>query len=476
MNRADLIALSPLLAMALAPIAVMLSIAARRRHTTCVGLSFLSILVALFCVSRAFTVVPRQVGPLIVIDAFGLFYATLILGITGIVLILGLAYVAHRESHPEEYYVLLLLAAAGACVMPFTTHFASFFLGLEVMSISQYGLVAYIRKDRRGTEAAVKYLVLSSASAAFLLFGMALIYAEMGTMRMDALAHVSPDQLENKVLLLGAAMMLASVGFKLSIVPFHLWTPDVYEGAPIPVTAFAATVSKIAMLAVFVRYFTIENAPMTQALSGVVTVAAAASMIGGNILALLQDNVKRLLAYSSIAHMGYLAIAFLSGGDVTSDGVGFYLVAYCAATLGAFGAMMTLSAGMRHDQDAERFDDYRGLYWTHPTIAVVLAISLLSLAGIPLTAGFIGKFYIVLSGAQSGHWALLVILALSSVIGVYYYLRLLVGLFVKPGTETGPVQPLGLRPKVVLLLLAAMTLIMGVYPAPIIAFIHSFGT
>jgi len=271
-------------------------------------------------------------------------------------------------------------------------------------------------------------------------------------------------------------MIFVSVGFKLSIAPFHLWTPDVYEGSPAPVTAFISTVSKLGMLAVLVRYFAVDSAPVSQAMTGFVVVTAAASMIVGNVLALIQYNIKRLLAYSSIAHMGYLSAAFLAGGTLTSDTVAFYMLSYSAAILGIFGVIMSLSVHTHQAHDVERLDDYRGLYWTHPVYAVVLAVSFLSLAGIPLTAGFLGKLYVVVAGAQTSHWWLLALLAVTSTIGAYYYLRFVVLLFARPepGSAKLPPSVSSYTRQTVLAGLAALSVLLGIYPAPVLAIIHAF--
>jgi len=307
------------------------------------------------------------------------------------------------------------------------------------------------------------------------LFGMALVYAELGSMRFDALALAPVEQLNNKVVLLGAAMMFAAIGFKLSIVPFHLWTADVYEGAPTPVTAFIATAAKFGMLAVLVRYFAIDNAPVSESLHLFIALTAAASMLAGNVLALVQYNIKRLLAYSSIAHMGYLSVAFLARGEITNDAVAVYVAAYAAATLGAFGVIIAVSPHVHGGHGMERIEDYRGFFWAQPFLGTVLIVSLLSLMGIPLTAGFLGKVYVVIAGAQDAHWVVLVILALSSVIGVVYYLRLIVLVVTRPIDQNHTLArvrlPLGV--KTVLFVAAAATLLLGVYPAPLLALTHT---
>jgi NADH-quinone oxidoreductase subunit N len=460
-----------------APVVVLLAIAWRRDHKIVRVLAMGSLVVALFACWIAAGEAPRQVTALALIDHFSLLYIVMTLLTTFVLFAMSKSYFSLRESHPEEYYVLLLLAAAGGCVMAASTHFASFYLGLEILSVALYGLIAYVRSDARGTEASIKYLIMAAASAAFLLFGMALVYAELGTMSMTALAHATVDQTANRVVLLGVAMMFVSIGFKLSIVPFHLWTADVYEGAPAPVTAFASTVSKISIIAVLVRYFSVDSAPVSESLIAVVAFTAAASMIVGNALALVQTNLKRMLAFSSIAHMGYLSIAFISGGAATHETVAVYLIAYSTASLGAFGVIMCLTSHSTTGKEAERIADFRGLFWSDPLAASVLAVSLLSLAGIPLTAGFLGKFYLLVAGSSTAYWWLLVVLALTSTVGAYYYLRIIVLMASREGHEAGsaiaPRLPASTPRDVVLVALTLATIIVGVYPAPIINFIHA---
>ena len=290
-------------------------------------------------------------------------------------------------------------------------------------------------------------------------------------MRFDALARAPIDLLENKVVLLGAAMMFAAICFKLSIVPFHLWTADVYQGAPTPVTAFIATAAKVGVLAVLARYFAVENSYVANSLHLFVAVTAAASMLTGNVLALAQRDIKRLLAYSSIAHMGYLSVAFLASGDTTNDAVAVYIAAYAAATVGAFGVVIAVAPHSHGGHGMERIEDYRGFFWAQPFLGTVFIVSLLSLMGIPLTAGFLGKVYVVIAGAQDAHWIVLVILALSSVMGVVYYLRLILLVVTRPDSDNASLANLSpaFGVKTVLFVAAAATLILGVYPAPLLA-------
>src|SRR5690606_34972693 len=224
----------------------------------------------------------------------------------------------------------------------------------------------------------------------------------------------------------GVGLMVVGAGFKLGVVPFHMWTPDVYEGAPAPVTAFIATVSKGGMVVLLVRFFMSIDGFRYPALITIFTIISVASMFAGNILALQQQNVKRVLAYSSIAHLGYLLVAFIAADELGVEAVGFYLMAYFATSLGAFGVVTVLSD---KDRDAERMEDYRGLLWRRPGLATIFTVTLLSLAGIPLTAGFIGKFYLIASGIGTNQWLLVVLLAVNSIIGLFYYIRIVAIMF-----------------------------------------------
>jgi NADH-quinone oxidoreductase subunit N len=274
------------------------------------------------------------------------------------------------------------------------------------------------------------------------------------------------------MLLAGIALMITGIGFKLALVPFHLWTPDVYEGAPAPVTAFVATVSKGALFGLLLRYFR-ESPASGGSVFLVFTIIAIASMVAGNLLALLQNNVKRILAYSSIAHLGYLLVAFQAGGALGGRAATFYLTAYFVTTLGAFGVVAVLSAG---DRDADRIEDYRGLFWRRPALAGVLVVMLFSLAGIPLTAGFLGKFYVVAAGAASATWLLLLVLVTTSAIAIYYYLRIIVAIYATE--EPTAVQAERVEPRVhaasrvVLTVLTGVLFWLGIYPAPLLAVIQ----
>jgi NADH-quinone oxidoreductase subunit N len=457
-----------------ASLIAMISISIRRNHKLIFGVTTISLLgvfvyLIIYASNHRFTV-----EPLFIIDGFGTFITGLIVMSTLAVALLSYAYFEQREERKEEYYVLLLLATLGSAMLVISKHFVSLFLGLEILSISLYSMVAYLRKRPRSDEAGLKYLILAAFSSAFLLFGMALVYTVTGSMDFTGIAKfmASVDELP-LLMLTGLSLMIVGIGFKLGLVPFHMWTPDVYEGAPAPVTAFIATISKGGMIVLLVRFFTQIYGYQYPVLVLSFTIIAMASMLIGNILALRQNNVKRILAYSSIAHMGYILVAFLAGGELGVEAVSFYMVAYFLTNIGAFGVISILSD---QDRDAELLEDYQGLFWRHPKIATVFTAMLLSLAGIPLTAGFVGKFYLIASGANAQLWWLVIVLAASSVIGLYYYIKIIAVMFDKAkGTDALALRPrLYLINLITLFVLSALMIFYGIYPQGLIDRIREF--
>jgi NADH-quinone oxidoreductase subunit N len=475
----DLLTISPLIALTLAPVIVMLAAAFWRSHTLAFVLTLcgLGATFGLLFVSASRTA--RVVTPLVSMDAYTLFFIGLLTAATAVVAVLSRGYLRRLPLHPEEYYVLLLTATLGGAALVASTHFASFFLGLEILSVSLYALIVYPVYRADAVEAAVKYLVLAGATSAFLIFGMALVYAEGGTMIAAGVSKLIAGLASGSaVITVGVVMILVGVGFKLAVVPFHMWTPDVYQGAPAPVTAYIATVSKGAVFALLLRYLLPVSSDTSSTLFLALAAVAIASMLAGNLLALRQDNVKRILAYSSIAHLGYLLVAFLASGQRAGVAVGFYLVAYFATSLVAFGVVTVLSSGER---DADLMLDYRGLGARRPWLAAIFTVALLSLAGMPLTMGFIGKFLIVSAGGGAALWALVIILVLSSTIGLYYYTRLIVAMYVRRPEElepagAGPAARLaaagGAASIAVMAVLTVVLVVFGVYPSPLIRLVE----
>ena len=330
-------------------------------------------------------------------------------------------------------------------------------------------MVAYLTDRKLALEAGIKYLILASSSAAFLVFGMALIYADAGTMEFSALRELSLTGSSLALLLPGIALTVTGIGFKLGVVPFHLWTPDVYRGAPAPAAAFVATTSKSAMVALLLRYFYLSGALHYRAVFLVIAIIAIASMCAGNLLALQQTNVKRILAYSSIAHFGYILVAFLAATTMAIGAVTFYLVAYTVTLLIAFGVVTVLSSSGR---DADDIEDYRGLFWRRPVMATVFTAALLSLAGIPATMGFLGKFYVLAAGAAAGAWPLIIILVVTSVAGLFYYLRILVALYSAP-PEHATLLPIVQGSGLIVVVLTILLICLGVYPTPLLSLIQT---
>lgn len=476
MQPTDFFAIGPLLLLAAACGAVMLQIALKRRHALTAMLTLSGLAAAMAALPWAVQWQSGAFTALLTIDPFALFFTGLILSASAATVLLALDYLKCLEGHCEEFYLLLLIATLGACVLASSSHFASFFIGLEILSIALYGLIAYPRHRMISVEAGLKYLVLAAAASAFLLFGIALIYAYGGSLDFTALAanrlamhgiHRAP------ILLTGLAMVVVGVGFKLALVPFHMWTADVYQGAPAPATAFVATVSKGAMVALLVRLFAPLNVIETPALFWILAWIAFASMIGGNILALRQDSVKRVLAYSSIAHLGYLLTAFLPGGPPAILAAVLYIVAYMVTTMGAFGVICVLSS---READADRLSDFRGLFYRHPWAAGVFTIMLLSLAGIPLTAGFVAKFYVIATGAQAQLWWLIVTLIITSVVGLFYYLRIVVAIFSPPIEDATPPPaqaPISFPGALVLATMTVVLIWIGSSPEPLLRFIRT---
>jgi len=471
------IALMPLITVGGASVVVMLALTIRRSYELTVWLTLSGLAAAFASLWSAASVTPSHVTLLLVVDRYAIFYMGLILAACFAVVLISYSYFEKQPGQREELYILMLLATLGSQVLVTSTHFVSFFLGLEILSVSLYALIAYQRTKTRPLEAGIKYLVLAASSAAFLLFGMALIYAALGTMQFGEIAaHLaSQANLPLGIFLPGTALLITGIGFKLGVVPFHLWTPDVYEGASAPVTAYIATVSKGSMFALLLRYFYGTGFAHDRVLYIVFAIIAVASMFAGNLFALMQNNVKRILAYSSIAHLGYLLVAFLAGGSLAVEAVTFYLVAYFITMLGVFGVVAVLSD---RDGEAELINDYRGLFWRRPLLAGIFTIMLLSLAGIPVTAGFLAKFFIIAAGASASSWALILILVVTSVMGLFYYLRIVVMLYADlpngaERTET-PVLYLPLSGTFTVTALAILLVWFGIYPTQLLELIRTF--
>ncbi|MES1924719.1 NADH-quinone oxidoreductase subunit NuoN [Salinisphaera sp. T31B1] len=476
----QLLAFAPLAILCATVVAVVVAIAVRRQHVVAATLTVIGLNAAFVSLLGVLQVTPIQVTPLFIIDDYSVLFFAIVLVASLACSTLAHAYLETLPDRREEFYILLLCSAGGAMALIASRHLASLFIGLELLSVPLYGMVAYAYRDRISLEAGLKYMVLSGAASAFLLFGMALLYAASGSLVFADLASTlaAGTSAHHSWLLMGIGMMFVALAFKLSLVPFHLWTPDVYEGAPGPVSAFLATVSKVAVFALLLRLFTLAapaDSPWLLTLLGVI---AFASMIIGNLLALRQNNIKRLLGYSSIAHLGYLLTAIVAGGSgLAAETVGVYLTTYVATTLGAFG-VVTLVSSPYSGTDAGALHHYRGLFWRRPYLAAVMTVMMLSLAGIPMTAGFIGKFYAIAVGVESGLWWLVGGIVAGSAIGLYYYLRVMVILYLdQPGeSRRDAVAGWGQQSGgIMVILIALAVLFFGIFPAPLIKFVTAAG-
>lgn len=472
MRFVDLIASLPLLALAASVLLVLLAISFFRSRRIALALALAGLIgafVSLFWTSPTGT----QVTPLLRMDPYSAIFTGLVL-ISAIVVLLLSSEMLEGIEAPEEYYLLLLTSTLGSSVLASSTHFVSFFLGLEILSISLYALIAYRltvpEGSKHGLEASVKYVVLAGTSSAFLLFGMALIFNSSGSLEFLSVAETFARSDSSTALWVGSAFLLVGIGFKLALAPFHMWAPDVYEGAPAPVTAFIASASKGAVFAVLLRYSLIIRISPGSPLFIALSILAIASIGVGNLLGLYQRNLKRLLAYSSTAHLGYLLIALLAGKRLGAPSVIFYFAAYFAMTLIAFGAV----AALRDQGDLE---SYRGLFWRRPTLASLLTIALFSLAGIPFTAGFTAKFFLLGAGIDARLWGLAFVLVIGSAIGLFYYLRVIATMAAAPppaSMKTAPPIEGAFRWSEAALASMAVALILGgIYPGPFFAAVQA---
>ena len=463
MREIDILSLLPLALVAVTAVIAMLVAAFTRREGPVVSVTAAGLLLAFISIVCG-SAQPAPVGTLLTVDGYARFFMGLFLLATLMVVAISFRRVGSPDSPRGEYYVLLTLAALGAMTLAASDHFASFALGLELLSVSLFALIAYRRSRETALEAGVKYLVLSGVSSSILLFGMALVYAQTGTLRLSGLGAAASGTMGGALMAAGLAGIVVGTGFKLSLVPFHLWAPDVYQGAPTPVAGFVATVSKGAVFVVLLRTARVIGIDSASALPTVIAVLATASMFAGNLLALRQDNLRRLLAYSSIAHMGYLLVMLRVPEVVGVEAAGYYLASYFLATLAAFGTLTALSG---EDGRQECLADVQGLAFRRPWLCAVFVVALLSLAGLPLTAGFIGKFYLVLAGWSAGLHALVIVLIINSVIGLAYYLRVIGLLLQEPSVRRESVSQaphLSWALSAALALLTAGTLLAGLFP------------
>ncbi len=412
----------------------------------------------------------------VVADNFGLF-VTATLVIVGLLTFMFSSQVIDRQDIPRgEYYALLLFSITGMIMMAMANDLLIIFVALEILSLAVYVLTGIRRDDPKGTEAAFKYFLLGAFSSAFFLYGIAFTYGITGSTRLDRVgAFLAAQSMSgNPLILVALGLLLVGFAFKISAVPFHMWTPDAYEGAPAIVTGFMSTGVKAAAFAAFARVFLSSFEPFSGSWQPVLWVIAVATMILGTVVGVAQTNLKRMLAYSSIAHGGYLLVGLIAANPIGKAAILFYLLSYAVTNLAAFGVIAMLGA---RDRNNDELRDYAGLWHSHPALAALMTVSLLSLGGLPPTAGFIGKWYIFSAAVSSGYYGLAIIGMLTSVISVFFYLRVVVMMYMtdREGAPA-PAAVSGLGIAALTLAIVAI-FYLGVLPTPVLDLAaHSIAT
>lgn len=487
MNTENLIVLLPLLIVGLTVVISMLSIAWQRHHQRNAWMAISGLflaLISLCIVGGGEWGKTSENTALFSRDGFAIFYMALVLVAALATSIFARGWLESYPNNKEEFYLLLLVSTLGALVLAVSSHLLTLFVGIELLSLPIFGMLGYAYHRARSLEASIKYMVLSAVASSFLMFGIAILYAANGSLNfIDIGRDLTGRALGMPIQLTGLGLLLVGFGFKLSLFPFHMWTPDVYEGAPAPTAGFLATVGKIGAFCVLTRF--LMTAPLTAnnaAAALVLAVFAFLSILAGNLLALRQQNIKRILGYSSIAHMGYLLITVvmaqvislrsgLEGVDLfASEAVGVYLAGYLLSSLVAFGLVSIISSPYR-TEDQDDLNDYRGLFWRKPALGFCMIVAMLSLAGIPLTLGFIGKFYVISVGVSEGFGWLVGAVVIGSAIGLYYYMRVAAVVLQRNYSVPESACSCCSMPIAVAFVIFATVLILllGIYPMPLIS-------
>lgn len=433
-------------------------------------LSLLTLAAAIGAAVLAYSQAGPAFGGMLVVDGFATFFRVLVLSVGILTVLPSYRFLDRQNAATGEFHALLLFSIAGQSIMASANDLIIIFIGLEISSIASYVLAGYLRDDKRGNEAALKYFLLGSFATAFFLYGVALVYGSAESTNLSLVrATLSGQQAPAPIFIgIAAALMFVGLAFKVSAAPFQVWAPDVYQGAPTPVTAFLSAGPKAAAFAVFLRIFMTAFEPIGAGWEPLVWISALLSMTIGNFAALQQTNIKRLLAYSSIAHAGYVLVALTAQSQTGVAAAMFYLAAYALMNIGAFAVVSHLSG------QGERYvtlDDFKGLAQKQPLTAAMLTIFLLSLIGVPLTGGFFGKFYIFKAALESHLVWLSVLGLLNSAVAAYYYLRVLVMMYMhEPSQASKEAEPLSFGLRAALVLPALGTLFLGIFPTWVLDF------
>jgi NADH-quinone oxidoreductase subunit N len=407
-------------------------------------------------------------GGAFTLDSFAIFAKLLIVIATAAVVLISVKYLEVENANLGEYYALLLFAATGMMFLVSASDLIVLFISLELMAFCEYILTGFLRGNRRSNEAAVKFFLLGAFSSGLLLYGMSLLYGIGGSTHLLVIAQRLSDRpAPDPLAWIALVALLAGIYFKVAAVPFHQWTPDAYEGAPTSITAFISVAPKVASFAFFIRILISGLWPLRAEWQVLTIGVAIATMTVANLAAITQDNIKRFFGYSTIAHVGYLLLGLVAAADGNREGltaIAIYLLVYTFMNLGAFAVIIAMR---RRDLIGDEIDDLSGLMARAPGMAILMLIFLLSLAGIPPTAGFIGKYFIFLSLIETGHYYLAVLAVAYSVVALYYYFRIVVAMFMRKPSEAVPLAD-GVGVRVALAVTLAMTLVVGIYPQPFI--------
>ncbi|MBI5021082.1 MAG: NADH-quinone oxidoreductase subunit N [Ignavibacteriales bacterium] len=462
----ELFAIAPLISLTIVSLIVLLTEALVKQSER---LSYWISIIGLFVTSYlAIVTMPLRgtvLNSMIIIGGYSSYFSIIFCSAALFTIIFSKEYLNYQQSKIGEFYLLIIFSTIGMMLMASAADLILLFIGLELMSICLYVLAGFFRNRQLSNEAALKYFLLGAFATSFLLYGIALVYGATGSTNIDIIVQNLTNISNSYFMSVGIGLILIGLAFKVGAVPFHMWVPDVYQGSPTPISGFMATGAKAAAFSAFVVLFINSTSPEIKT---VLILLSALSMIVGNIIAISQNNVKRMLAYSSIAHAGYMLSGLAAANQLGRDGILFYLLSYMLMNVGAFGVISMLETG---EEKNLSFDDYKGLGTKKPALAAILSVLMFSLAGIPPFAGFFGKYYIFISAVNSNLTWLAILGVLTSVISVYYYLRLVVVMYFKGGEEILPAKVSQLSYLVLIAIIIFITGI-GVYPSSILSIIN----
>ena len=468
----DLISLAPVLVLSVFGMMVLITdLFIGKNKSILVFMSLIGLLMAAISSLAKFNLPVHSFNGAYVVDHLSVFFTFIFCISSAMAILLSVDFNKREEIKVGEYYSLILFCTVGMIVLASSTDMIMIFLGIEIISISLYILAGVRRKDIKSNEAALKYFLLGAFATGFLLYGMALIYGSTGSTKLSIISKVVSEGqiISEPLMLMGVVLLIIGFSFKVAAVPFHMWAPDVYQGAPTPVTAFMAVGPKAASLAAFYRVMTEAMPELSYSWEILLCIVSVLSMFIGNLGAIMQTNIKRLIAFSSVSHVGYLLIAIIAKSSLSSSSLMFYMLTYAFMIFGVFGIVILL--GRKGEENLE-IENYSGLAYKHPVIALTMTIFLLSLGGLPPLAGFVAKFYIFSAALKEGYLILVIIAVLNSAISLYYYLKVIVFMYMKE-----PVKPFNITLSPMTLLVIAIsvfgTIQLGIYPDPIISLAQS---